>query len=66
MVVIVTEYTLFVTSQCDICKPTFWRSSLTQHAYSSTRTLLTRFSTMYHCDEHKLYGVPSSKHRTQR
>jgi len=24
MVVIVTEYMLFVTSQCDVCKPTFW------------------------------------------
>jgi len=37
MMVIVAEYTLFVTSQCDViftfANQTFWRSLLTQHAY---------------------------------
>jgi len=39
MVVIVTGYKLFVMSQYDVilCKPTFWRSLLTQHAYAGAR-----------------------------
>jgi len=37
-----------------VCKPTLWRSLLTQHAYYSTRTLLTRCCTMCHCNEYKL------------
>ena len=53
MVVIVTGYTIFETSQCDViftfANPTFWRILLTQHAYYSTRTLLTRYCTMCHC-----------------
>jgi len=39
MVVIVSGYTLFVMTQYDVilCKPTFWRSLLTQHAYAETQ-----------------------------
>jgi len=33
------------------------RSLLTQHAYYSTRTLLTRCCTMRHCNEHKLSAL---------
>jgi len=55
----VSGYTLFVTSQYhlmfNVCKPTFWRSLLTQHADYSTWTLLNRCCTMCHCNEHKLY-----------
>jgi len=32
----------------------FWRNSLTQHAYYSTRTLLIRRCIMCHCNENKL------------
>ena len=35
-----------------VCKPTFWRSLLTQRAYCSTRTLPTRYCTMCRCNEH--------------
>jgi len=40
-----------------ICKPTFWWSLLTQHAYYSSRTLLTHCCTTRHCNEHKLISV---------
>ena len=36
-----------------VCKTMFWWSLLTQHAYYSTRTLLT-ICTVYHNDYHKL------------
>ena len=37
-----------------VCKPTLWRSLFIQHAYFSTRTLLTRCCTMCHCNEYQL------------
>jgi len=43
---------------------------LTQHAYFSTRTLLTRYCTMYYCNEHyqrfKLGGWRKAQHTTLR
>jgi len=41
IVVNVTGYTLFVTSQYDVILALVWRSLLTQRAYYSTLTLLT-------------------------
>ena len=60
MVVIVTSYTLFVTSQYEViftfAKQRFgevcWHCT---HIILPTRTLLTRCCTMCHCNEHKLY-----------
>jgi len=51
-----------------VCKPTFWR---TQHAYYSTRTLLTRCCTICHCNERKyqrskLGGRSKTQHSTLR
>jgi len=48
-----------VTIWCHICvcKPTFWRSSLTQSAYYSTRTLLSRCCTMCYWNERKLSAL---------
>ena len=40
-----------------VCKTTLWRSSLIQHVYHSTRTLLTRCCTMCHCIELKLLSA---------
>ena len=53
---------------CDVCdvtiwghihvyKLTFWPSLLTQNAYNSTHTLLTRCCTKRHCNEHKLSAL---------
>jgi len=43
MVVNVTGYTLFVTSQNDVSLTLVWRRLFTQRAYYSTRTLLYRY-----------------------
>jgi len=59
MVIIVTGYALFVTSQYAVIftfQNNVW-PSLTQHAYYSTRTLLTRCCTMCHCNVHKLSSL---------
>jgi len=46
VVVNVTGYTLFVTSQYDVILALVWRSLLTQRAYYSTRILLTRYCSL--------------------
>jgi len=46
MVVNVTGYTLFVTSPYDVILALVWRSLLTQRAYYSTHTLLTRYCSL--------------------
>ena len=56
---------LWIYAVCDVairchinaCKPTFWRSLLTQHAYCSTYTLLTCCCTICHCNEHKFTAI---------
>jgi len=56
---------LLVIGCCDVtmrrhihvCKPTFWRSLLTQLAYYFTRTLLTRCCTMCRCNVHELSAL---------
>jgi len=52
MVVIYAVGDVTIWRDIHVCKPTVWRSLLTQHAYFPTRTLLTRFCTMCHCNEH--------------
>jgi len=46
-----------IWSHICICKPTFCRSLLTQSAYYSASTLLSRCCTMCHCNEHKLSAL---------
>jgi len=46
MVVNVTGYTLFVTSQYDVILSLVWRNFLAQRAYYSTRSLLTHYCSL--------------------
>ena len=49
--------TVIIWCHMCVCKPTFWRSLLTQSAYSSTRTLLSCWCTMCYWSEHKLSAL---------